>query len=122
MQETQLSVLGVASLPDNPALKKKENEDDREAVGDEVAEEESFPPAPPCSLGPGLTEQLQMSFSKLREAEVGYRAGMEGLAEQIEQVRTTAGQRRRRRRVTQGWSAAGFRCKQTYTPLCLTSI
>ena len=105
MQETQLSVLGVASLPDNTALKKKEEE----AVGDEVAEEESFPPAPPCSLGPGLTEQLQMSFSKLREAEVGYRAGMEGLAQQIEQVRTTAG--RRRRRVSQGWSSAGCRGK-----------
>ena len=99
MQETQLSVLGVASLPDNTALKKKEKEE--EAVGDEVVEEESFPPAPPCSLGPGLTEQLQMSFSKLREAEVDYRAGMEGLAEQIEQVRTAAGRRRGRRRVAQ---------------------
>ena len=87
MQETQLSVLGVASLPDNTALKKAEKEDSVPAGGDEV-EEEAFPAAPPCSLGPGLTEQLQMSFSKLREAEVGYRAGMEGLAEQIEQVRT----------------------------------
>jgi len=79
-KETQLSVLGVSSLPDNIALRREpsapEGVDDgeREAGGVMV-------------IGlPDLNEQLKMSFAKLRRAERDYKGDMEALSLEIEQV------------------------------------
>ena len=77
-QETQLSVLGVASLPDNLALKKPNDP--------EVEQEEEKENTNQVETSSSLTEQLKMSFSKLRRSEKEYKATMEEVSHDLEQV------------------------------------
>jgi len=83
-KETQLSVLGVASLPDNIALRREPSAPDGvDCERDRAAGAETLETSPTFT---DLNEQLKMSFAKLRRAERDYKADMEALSLEIEQV------------------------------------
>ena len=71
-------MLGVASLPDNLALKKP-----KEPAVEQEEEKENTDQVESSS---SLTEQLKMSFSKLRRSEKEYKAAMEEVSHDLEQV------------------------------------
>jgi len=81
-KETQLSVLGVSSLPDNIALRREPSAP--EGVTDD-GDEKDGEGASVVGLT-DLNEQLKMSFAKLRRAERDYKGDMEALSLEIEQV------------------------------------
>jgi len=90
-KETQLSVLGVASLPDNIALRRQPSAPDGADTGEGeeggtgmvVVDNKNKLDK---NKAADLNEQLKMSFARLRRAERDYKGDMEALSLQIEQV------------------------------------